>query len=74
MIIRQLKRSSAVAWSPGAHNPYLAAGTVAGAFDLSMNPATELEIYDMNFDELSSGNTIKMSEAKRIGVVPSTAR
>lgn len=48
--LRQLDRTATFAWSPGAHLPWLAVGTVAGALDASFSTATELEIVDLGLD------------------------
>jgi hypothetical protein len=53
--LRQLNRTATFAWSPGAHLPFLAVGTVAGALDASFSTATELEIVDLGLDSYGVG-------------------
>ena len=80
MRVRQIKRTSTLAWSPGQHSPLLAAGTVAGALDLSFSSSTELELFDLNLDELtehshgSSEYQIKLGNVKKVGSTTSSAR
>ncbi|RPA87007.1 hypothetical protein BJ508DRAFT_410594 [Ascobolus immersus RN42] len=45
--LREVPRTSTLAWSPGAHSPLLATGTVAGAVDADFSNTTQLELWDL---------------------------
>jgi protein transport protein SEC31 len=69
MKLREIDRTSTVAWSPsGQHLPLVAAGTVAGALDSSFSTSTELEIYDLNLSAVDS------RQLKKVGGVSGTSR
>ena len=50
--LREIPRTSTFAWSPGAHLPIIATGTVAGAVDADFSNTTQLELWDL---ELQNG-------------------
>lgn len=75
MKIRQLKRSATCAWSPGQHLPLLALGTVSGAVDVNFSSASELEIFDLNFEEMQgSTNKVSLGNVKKLGSVSSSSK
>nr|GEW11225.1 protein transport protein SEC31 homolog B-like isoform X1 [Tanacetum cinerariifolium] len=45
--IKEVNRSASVAFAPDA--PYLAAGTMAGAVDMSFSSSANLEIFKLDF-------------------------
>ncbi len=49
MKLKEVHRTSTFAWSPAAHLPQLATGTVAGALDASFSDESRLEIWTPNF-------------------------
>lgn len=61
--IKEVNRSASVAFSPDA--PYLAAGTMAGAVDISFSSSANLEIFQLDFQ--SDDRKLPLA-----GVVPSS--
>lgn len=45
--LREVPRTAAFAWSPGAASPLIATGTRAGAVDADFSNDTQLEIWDL---------------------------
>ncbi|TPX35765.1 hypothetical protein SmJEL517_g02007 [Synchytrium microbalum] len=64
MKLRKIARTSTIAWSPGQHIPLLATGTVAGALDASFSTTTELEIWDLDLANTTSGSMKRLAVAK----------
>ncbi len=48
--LREIPRTAAFAWSPGAATPLIAAGTKAGAVAADFSNETTLEIWDLDLD------------------------
>ena len=49
MLVREVNRSAAVAWSPLANRPtLLAAATLAGTMTVDFDPSGKLEIFDIS--------------------------
>ncbi|KAH9883939.1 hypothetical protein F4778DRAFT_764616 [Xylariomycetidae sp. FL2044] len=53
--LREIARTGAFAWSPGASKPLLVTGTRAGAVDADFSDETKLELWDLNLDNLDQG-------------------
>lgn len=53
--LREIPRTAAFAWSPGAERPLLVTGTRAGAVDADFSDETTLEIWDLNLDTPEQG-------------------
>ncbi|ROT43386.1 hypothetical protein SODALDRAFT_327586 [Sodiomyces alkalinus F11] len=53
--LREIPRTAAFAWSPGAAKPLLATGTRAGAVDADFSDETQLELWDLNLDDEDHG-------------------
>ncbi|KAH7040381.1 uncharacterized protein B0I36DRAFT_9501 [Microdochium trichocladiopsis] len=49
--LREISRTAAFAWSPGAGKPYLVTGTRAGAVDADFSDETKLELWDLGLDD-----------------------
>lgn len=61
--IKEVNRSATVAFSPD--KPYLAAGTMAGAVDISFSTSANLDIYELDFQ--SDDRQLRL-----LGAVPSS--
>lgn len=48
--LREIPRTAAFAWSPGATTPLIVTGTKAGAVDADFSNETQLEIWDLALD------------------------
>jgi len=49
MLLKEVSRSAAVAWSPLAHRPHLfASATLAGTMNVDFDPSGKLEIFDIS--------------------------
>lgn len=48
--LREIPRTAAFAWSPGAAPPLIATGTKAGAVDIDFSNETCLELWDLALD------------------------
>jgi protein transport protein SEC31 len=48
--LRELPRTAAFAWSPGAASPSIVTGTKAGAVDADFSSETVLELWDLDLD------------------------
>jgi protein transport protein SEC31 len=46
--LRELPRTAAFAWSPGAASPSIVTGTKAGAVDADFSSETVLELWDLD--------------------------
>lgn len=53
--LREIPRTSTFAWSPGAHLPIIATGTVAGAVDADFSNTTQLELWDLDLQNGQAG-------------------
>lgn len=53
--LREIPRTAAFAWSPGAGLPILVTGTRAGAVDAEFSDETKLELWDLSLDNLEQG-------------------
>ncbi len=53
--LREIPRTAAFAWSPGAHLPLVVTGTRAGAVDADFSDETKLELWDLSLDDLEQG-------------------
>ncbi|KAH6656930.1 hypothetical protein BKA67DRAFT_553680 [Truncatella angustata] len=53
--LREISRTAAFAWSPGAAKPLLVTGTRAGAVDADFSDETKLELWDLNLDNQDQG-------------------
>ncbi|KAH7347805.1 WD domain-containing protein [Plectosphaerella cucumerina] len=53
--LREIPRTGAFAWSPGAGKPLLVTGTRAGAVDADFSDETKLELWDLNLDIQDQG-------------------
>lgn len=49
--LREISRTAAFAWSPGADKPFLVTGTRAGAVDADFSGDTKLELWDLGLDD-----------------------
>ncbi|KAK6206508.1 protein transport protein S31 [Pestalotiopsis sp. IQ-011] len=53
--LREISRTAAFAWSPGAAKPLLVTGTRAGAVDADFSDETKLELWDLSLDNQEQG-------------------
>ncbi|RDL40368.1 uncharacterized protein BP5553_00347 [Venustampulla echinocandica] len=53
--LREIPRTAAFAWSPGAGVPFVVTGTRAGAVDADFSDETKLELWDLSLDNLEQG-------------------
>ncbi|KAI2632421.1 hypothetical protein GGR54DRAFT_583399 [Hypoxylon sp. NC1633] len=53
--LREISRTAAFAWSPGAAKPLLVTGTRAGAVDADFSDETKLELWDLSLDNQDQG-------------------
>ncbi|KAF4635718.1 hypothetical protein G7Y89_g2366 [Cudoniella acicularis] len=53
--LREIPRTAAFAWSPGADVPLVVTGTRAGAVDADFSDETKLELWDLSLDNLEQG-------------------
>lgn len=53
VLLREIPRTSAFAWSPGPAKPFLVTGTRAGAVSDDFSTETKLELWDLNLDNQS---------------------
>lgn len=67
--LREIPRTAAFAWSPGAGSPALATGTKAGAVDADFSNDTTLELWDLGLDGLKP-----VSELQPTGSVTTDSR
>ncbi|KAJ3331979.1 protein transport protein S31 [Blyttiomyces sp. JEL0837] len=68
MILKEIEKTSTIAWSPSAqHLPLIATGTVAGALDSTFSTSSELEIFDPCFGS-------ETTSVKKLGSVTANAR
>ena len=59
--LREIPRTAAFAWSPGAAAPFIATGTKAGAVDIDFSNETCLEVWDLALDGKNEGPELKPS-------------
>lgn len=59
--LREIPRTAAFAWSPGAAPPLIATGTKAGAVDNDFSNETCLEVWDLALDSRGPGNELRPS-------------
>ena len=59
--LREIPRTAAFTWSPGAGAPLIATGTKAGAVDIDFSNETCLEVWDLDLDDRTSGNELRPS-------------
>jgi len=67
--LREIPRTAAFAWSPGAAPPLIATGTRAGAVDADFSNDTVLEIWDLGLD-----NVDQAVELQPLGSIQADAR
>ncbi|KAM3458024.1 hypothetical protein MY3296_000674 [Beauveria thailandica] len=53
--LRDIPRTAAFAWSPGAGNPLVVTGTRAGAVDADFSDESKLELWDLSLDDQEQG-------------------
>ncbi|XXG97684.1 hypothetical protein Hte_003991 [Hypoxylon texense] len=53
--LREISRTAAFAWSPGAEKPLIVTGTRAGAVDADFSDETKLELWDLSLDNSEQG-------------------
>ena len=53
--LREIPRTAAFAWSPGAAQPLLVTGTRAGAVDADFSDETKLELWQLSLDNQDQG-------------------
>ncbi|KAK8078235.1 hypothetical protein PG996_004405 [Apiospora saccharicola] len=53
--LREISRTAAFAWSPGAGKPLIVTGTRAGAVDADFSGDTKLELWDLDLDNQEQG-------------------
>ncbi|CZS98611.1 related to SEC31 protein [Rhynchosporium agropyri] len=53
--LREIPRTAAFAWYPGADSPLVVTGTRAGAVDADFSDETKLELWDLSLDDLNQG-------------------
>lgn len=53
--LREIPRTAAFAWAPGASSQLLVTGTRAGAVDDSFSDETKLELWNLNLDDQDQG-------------------
>jgi protein transport protein SEC31 len=53
--LREIPRTAAFAFSPGAQSPLVVTGTRAGAVDADFSDETKLELWDLSLDDLDQG-------------------
>ncbi|KAH8678023.1 hypothetical protein BX600DRAFT_376332 [Xylariales sp. PMI_506] len=53
--LREIARTAAFAWSPGASKPLIVTGTRAGAVDADFSDETKLELWDLDLDNQDQG-------------------
>ncbi|ERF75723.1 Protein transport protein sec31 [Endocarpon pusillum Z07020] len=59
--LREIPRTAAFAWSPGAASPLVATGTKAGAVDIDFSNETCLELWDLGLDGKGQSSELKPS-------------
>jgi protein transport protein SEC31 len=57
--LREIPRTAAFAWSPGAVAPWIATGTKSGAVDIDFSNETCLELWDLALDDTAQGHELK---------------
>jgi protein transport protein SEC31 len=57
--LREIPRTAAFTWSPGASTPFLATGTKAGAVDADFSSDTQLELWDLDLDNVTRDKELK---------------
>jgi protein transport protein SEC31 len=57
--LREIPRTAAFAWSPGAGLPFIATGTIAGAVDADFSNDTQLELWDLGLGSTQQGAELK---------------
>jgi len=62
--LREIPRTAAFAWSPGAGLPSIVTGTKAGAVDAEFSDETTLELWDLGLDNVK--NTTELQPAGSI--------
>lgn len=73
MLVREVSRSAAVAWSPLAHRPHLlAAGTLAGTMNVDFDPTGKLEIFDVS--DLATSGAKESLEMSMVGLTSTQDR
>jgi len=53
--LRDIPRTAAFAWSPGASKPLVVTGTRAGAVSDDFSDETKLELWDLDLDNQNQG-------------------
>ncbi|KAJ3497776.1 hypothetical protein NLG97_g1646 [Lecanicillium saksenae] len=53
--LRDIPRTATFAWLPGAGNPLVATGTLAGAVDADFSDESKLELWDLSLDDQEQG-------------------
>lgn len=57
--LREIPRTATFAWAPGAASPLIATGTRAGAVDADFSNDTQLEIWDLDFDNAKPSQELR---------------
>jgi protein transport protein SEC31 len=53
--LREIPRTAAFAWAPGADVPLIVTGTRAGAVDAEFSDETKLELWELGLDNIEQG-------------------
>lgn len=67
--LREIPRTAAFAWSPGAASPLIATGTKAGAVSADFSNDTVLELWDLDL-----GNPHANTELQAVGSITADSR
>ena len=57
--LREIPRTAAFAWSPGAAAPWIVTGTKSGAVDIDFSNETCLELWELALDDTAQGHELK---------------
>src|SRR5271155_4299943 len=57
--LREIPRTAAFAWSPGAASPLIATGTKAGAVSADFSSETVLELWDLNLGDAHANSELQ---------------
>lgn len=67
--LREIPRTAAFAWSPGAGAPFIATGSKAGAVDADFSTDTQLELWDLDLQ-----NAHRTEELKPVSSITTDSR
>lgn len=65
--LREVPRTAAFAWSPGAASPSIVTGTKAGAVDADFSSETQLELWDLDLNNSSQQAGIELQPVASVG-------